>query len=39
MIEKFKDFLVQSNIAENTITAYIYAVIDFKSKNKEMRPF
>jgi len=36
MIEKFKDFLVQSNIAENTITAYIYAVIDFKSKNKEM---
>ena len=36
MVEKFKDFLVQSNIAENTITAYIYAVKDFKSKYKEL---
>jgi integrase/recombinase XerD len=36
MVEKFKDFLVQSNIAENTITAYIYAVEDFRSKYKEL---
>jgi integrase len=36
MVEKFKDFLVLSNIAENTITAYIYAVKDFKSKYNEL---
>lgn len=34
MVDKFKDFLVQSNMAENTITAYIYAVKDFKSQYK-----
>ena len=32
MVEKFKDFLVQSNMTENTVTAYIYAVNEFKSK-------
>ena len=36
MVEKFKDFLVQSNMAENTITAYIYAVNEFKSKYKDL---
>ena len=36
MVEKFKDFLVLSNMAENTITAYIYAVNDFKSQYKEL---
>lgn len=34
MIEKFTDFLVQSNMTENTITAYLYAVKDYKSRNK-----
>ncbi|WP_315393569.1 tyrosine-type recombinase/integrase [Prevotella denticola] len=34
MVEKFKDFLVQSNMAENTITAYVYAVKEFKCKYK-----
>ena len=36
MVEKFKDFLVQSNMAENTVTAYIYAVNEFKSKYKDL---
>lgn len=36
MVEKFKSFLLQSNIAENTITAYIYAVKDFNSKYQEL---
>lgn len=36
MIEKFREFLVQSNMTENTITAYLYAVKDYKSRHKEM---
>jgi len=36
MIEKFKAFLEQSNMAENTVTAYIYAVNDFKSQYKDL---
>ena len=36
MVEKFKDFLVQSNMTENTVTAYIYAVNEFKSKYKDL---
>ena len=36
MIEKFKSFLLQSNMAENTITAYIYAVKDFNSQYQEL---
>lgn len=34
MIEKFKSYLLQSNMAENTITAYIYAVNEFNSKHR-----
>ncbi len=36
MVEKFKEFLVQSNMAENTVKAYIYAIYDYKSQYKEM---
>ena len=36
MVEKFKAFLEQSNMAENTVTAYIYAVNDFKSQYKDL---
>ena len=36
MVEKFKSFLLQSNMAENTITAYIYAVKDFNSQYQEL---
>ena len=36
MVEKFKSFLLQSNMAENTITAYIYAVRDFNSQYQEL---
>lgn len=36
MVEKFKDFLVQSNMTENTVTAYIYAVNEFKFKYKDL---
>lgn len=36
MVEKFKSFLLQSNMAENTITAYIYAVNDFNSHYQEL---
>ena len=36
MIEKFKSFLLQLNMAENTITAYIYAVKDFNSQYQEL---
>lgn len=32
MVEKFKNYLLQSNMAENTITAYVYAVNDFTSQ-------
>lgn len=36
MIDKFKDFLLQSNMSENTTTAYIYAVMEFNSRYKEL---
>lgn len=36
MVEKFKTYLLQSNMAENTITAYIYSVNDFKSKYRDL---
>ena len=36
MVEKFKLFLRQSNMAENTIAAYIYAVNDYNSRHKEL---
>ncbi len=36
MVEKFKDYLTHSNMAKNTVSAYIYAVNDFHSKHKEL---
>lgn len=36
MVEKFKEFLVNSNMAKNTVSAYIYAVTDFNSRHKEL---
>lgn len=36
MIEKFKTYLKQGNMAENTISAYRYAVNDFCSRHKEL---
>lgn len=36
MTEKFKSYLLQLNMAENTITAYTYAVNDFKSKHRDL---
>lgn len=36
MIENFKRFLQLSNLAENTIAAYIYAVNDYNSRYKEL---
>ena len=36
MVEKFKEYLVHSNMAKNTVSAYIYAVNDFNSKYKEL---
>lgn len=36
MIEKFKTYLKQGNMAENTISAYRYAVTDFYSRHKEL---
>lgn len=36
MINKFKEFLTHSNMAKNTIAAYIYAVNDFTSKHKDL---
>ena len=34
MVEKFKEYLVHSNMAKNTVSAYVYAVNDFNSKYK-----
>ena len=34
MVEKFKEYLTHSNMAKNTVSAYIYAVNDFNSKYK-----
>lgn len=36
MIEKFETYLKQGNMAENTISAYRYAVNDFYSRHKEL---
>lgn len=36
MVEKFKDYLTHSNMAKNTVAAYIYAVNDFNSRYKEL---
>lgn len=37
MVEKFKEFLVISNMAKNTVSAYIYAVNEFHSKYKSVK--
>ena len=37
MVEKFKEFLVISNMAKNTVSAYIYAVNEFHSKHKSVK--
>lgn len=36
MEKKFKEYLISSNMSSNTISAYIYTVNDFKSKQKEL---
>lgn len=36
MVEKFKEYLTHSNMAKNTVAAYIYAVNDFNSRYKEL---
>lgn len=36
MVEKFKEYLIHSNMAKNTVAAYIYAVNDFNSRYKEL---
>ena len=36
MVQKFKDHLTHSNMAKNTVSAYVYAVNDFNSKFKEL---
>ena len=36
MVEKFKELLTHSNMAKNTVSAYIYAVNDFNSRYKEL---
>lgn len=36
MVEKFKEYLTHSNMAKNTVSAYIYAVNDFNSRHKEL---
>ena len=36
MVEKFKEYLTYSNMAKNTVSAYIYAVNDFNSRHKEL---
>lgn len=36
MKEYFKDYLRQSNMAENTISAYVYAVSDFLNRHKHI---
>ena len=34
MVEKFKEFLVISNMAKNTVSAYIYAVNEFPQSTR-----
>ena len=36
MVEKFEEYLIASNMAKNTVSAYIYAVNDFHSNYKEL---
>ena len=36
LVEKFKEFLTYSNMAKNTVSAYIYAVNDFNSRHKDL---
>jgi len=36
MVEKFKLFLRHSNMAENSISAYVYAVNDYNSRYREL---
>ncbi len=36
MVEKFKEYLTHSNMAKNTVSAYIYAVNDFNSRHWEL---
>ena len=36
MVEKFKEFLVLSNMAKNTVSAYVYAVNDFNSRHSQL---
>ena len=36
MVEKFKEYLTHSNMAKNTVSAYIYAVNDYNSRHKEL---
>ena len=36
MVEKFKEYLVHSNMAKNTVSAYVYAANNFNSKYKEL---
>lgn len=36
MVEKFEIYLKQGNMAENTISAYRYAINDFYSRHKEL---
>lgn len=36
MVEKFEIYLKQGNMAENTISAYRYAVNDFYSRHKDL---
>lgn len=36
MVEKFETYLKQGNMAENTVSAYRYAVNDFYSRHKEL---
>ena len=35
-LDKFEEFLSQSNMAKNTISAYLYAVKEFGSRHKEL---
>ncbi len=35
-MEKFETFLRQGNMADNTISAYQYAVNDFYSRHKDL---
>ena len=36
-LDKFEEFLSQSNMAKNTISAYMYAVKEFGSRHKQAK--